>query len=130
MAKVKEHTKIKEIRLELGYTQEQFAEIFDLSLSGYKKIESGEVKLTIDKLYILNEKLGVSADYILFDTKSELSDVWGEIHRLPDVEKWKFLMRLYTYLSKRISNESMAEKLMNCVDETVVDFLNKESKDQ
>ncbi len=130
MAKGKEHTKIKEIRLELGYTQEQFAEIFDLSLSGYKKIESGEVKLTIDKLYILNEKLGVSSDYILFDTKSELSDVWREIHRLPDVEKWKFLMRLYTYLSKRISNEPMAEKLMKCVDETVVDFLNKESKDQ
>lgn len=127
MSKVKESTKIKVIREDLGYTQEQFAEIFNLTLSGYKKMESGEVKLTMDKLYIIKEKLGLSADYVLFDTTSQLVDVWGEVYMLSDVEKWKILMRLYSYLSKKFKNESMIDELLECVDKEVEDYLDQHS---
>ncbi|MCI8372599.1 MAG: helix-turn-helix transcriptional regulator [Lachnospiraceae bacterium] len=127
MSKVKESTKIKVIREDLGYTQEQFAEIFNLTLSGYKKMESGEVKLTVDKLYIIKEKLGLSADYVLFDTTSQLVDVWGEVYMLSDVEKWKILMRLYSYLSKKFKNESMIDELLECVDNAVEDYLDQQS---
>lgn len=127
MSKVKESTKIKVIREDLGYTQEQFAEIFNLTLSGYKKMESGEVKLTVDKLYIIKEKLGLSADYVLFDTTSQLVDVWGEVYMLSDVEKWKILMRLYSYLSKKFKNESMIDELLECVDNAVEDYLDQHS---
>lgn len=61
---VDEKLKIKTVRKDLGYMQEQFAEILELSLSGYKKLESGEVHLTLDKIYLLKQKLGLSADYI------------------------------------------------------------------
>ena len=71
MSRLKENIRIKKIREDLGYTQEQFAEFLEMSLSGYKKLESGDVNLTVDKLYMLNKKFGLSADYILFDEKAE-----------------------------------------------------------
>lgn len=61
---VDEKLRIKTVRKDLGYTQEQFAEILELSLSDCKKLESGEVHLTLDKIYLLKQKLGLSADYI------------------------------------------------------------------
>ncbi len=90
-------------------------------------MESGEVKLTVDKLYIIKEKLGLSADYVLFDTTSQLVDVWGEVYMLSDVEKWKILMRLYSYLSKKFKNESMIDELLECVDNAVEDYLDQQS---
>ena len=87
MSRLKENIRIKKIREDLGYTQEQFAEFLEMSLSGYKKLESGDVNLTVDKLYMLNKKFGLSADYILFDEKAESGDVWMEICKLPKVEK-------------------------------------------
>ena len=50
MSKPKETIRLKEIRKELGYTQEKFAEIMKMSLSGYKKLESGEIRISVDKL--------------------------------------------------------------------------------
>lgn len=122
MDKPKEHSRIKMIRKSLGYTQEQFAEILDLSLSGYKKLESGDVNLTLDKIYILNKKLGLSADYILFDAKAEFNNVWAEIFKLSEREKWRVFLRLYSYLIVKIENESLIIELLKSVD-TVVDNL-------
>lgn len=122
MDKPKENSRIKMIRKSLGYTQEQFAEILDLSLSGYKKLESGEVNLTLDKIYILNKKLGLSADYILFDAKAEFNNVWAEIFKLSEREKWRVFLRLYSYLIVKIENESLIIELLKSAD-TVVDNL-------
>lgn len=123
MSRLKENIRIKKIREDLGYTQEQFAEFLEMSLSGYKKLESGDVNLTVDKLYMLNKKFGLSADYILFDEKAESGDVWMEICKLPKVEKWYMLMRLYAYLSARTEREMLIRELMEKVDESVDSFL-------
>lgn len=117
-----ENARIKAVREDLQFTQEQFAEIFEISLSGYKKIESGEVHLTVDKLYMLKEKLGLSADYVLFDEKGTISDVWLEACKLPPVEKWQMLMRLYAYLSRKTDDENVLKKLMEKIDKTVAEF--------
>lgn len=55
---VDEKLRIKTVRKDLGYTQEQFAEILERSLSGYKKLESGEVHLTLDKICLLKQEHG------------------------------------------------------------------------
>ena len=123
MSRLKENIRIKKIREDLGYTQEQFAEFLEMYLSGYKKLESGDVNLTVDKLYMLNKKFGLSADYILFDEKAESGDVWMEICKLPKVEKWYMLMRLYAYLSARTEGEMLIRELMEKVDESVDSFL-------
>ncbi len=124
---VNEKLRIKTVREDLGYTQEKFAEILELSVSGYKKLESGEVHLTLDKIYLLKQKLGLSADYILYDEKAALNDVWMEICKLPIEEKWLMLMRMYAYLSKRTENEDMVGKLMKSVDDAVNNFLDTQN---
>lgn len=122
-----ENVRIKTVREDLEYTQEQFAEIFELSLSGYKKLESGEVHLTLDKVYMLKERLGLSADYVLFDEKETLRDVWLETCKLPTTEKLQMLMRLYAYLSRRTDDEAVLKELMKRVDEVVAEFMEKNS---
>lgn len=118
-----ENVRIKTVREDLEYTQEQFAEIFELSLSGYKKLESGEVHLTLDKIYMLKERLGLSADYVLFNEKHTLDDVWLETCKMSSAQKWQMLMRLYAYLSRRTDDEAVLKELMKRVDEVVDDFM-------
>lgn len=119
----KQNERLKIVREELGYTQEQFAEIMEMSLSGYKKIERGEVKLSLEKIYILNKKLGLSADYILFGKKPEFGEVWMEACKLSDLEKWKTFMRLYSYLSKKLKNTPEIYEMLEIVDRDVSQWL-------
>lgn len=124
MRKPKAGNRVKMIRQTLGLTQEQLAEVLDLSLSGYKKLESGEVNLTLDKIYALNEKFGLSANYILFDEQAEIQDVWIEISKLSETEKLQMLLRLYAYSVQNIKDESQIKELIKRVDKVVTDFLN------
>lgn len=65
----KNDTRIRTIRKDLGYTQEQFAEIMDMSISAFKRLDNGKTKLSIEKIYLLVERLNLSADYILYGKK-------------------------------------------------------------
>ena len=64
MEKLEAAKRLHQVRKNLGITQQKFAEILDISLSAYKKIESGENCVSLNSLRILNRELGVSADYI------------------------------------------------------------------
>lgn len=101
---------VKRIREELGLTQEQFAEELNMSLSGYLKLERGLVNLSIDKVFTIKSKYGLSADYILFGDTSELDEKWTAAFRLPQVEKVNFFLRMYAYLSGIYGEESIIKK--------------------
>jgi transcriptional regulator with XRE-family HTH domain len=58
--------RIKERREFLGYTQEQFAESIDLSVSSYTKIENAFQKPSLDTLIRVSEKLNITLDFIVF----------------------------------------------------------------
>ena len=60
--------KIKTRRAEYGYTQEQFSEIINISLSSYSKIENGFQKPSLDTLIKIAAKLNLSLDYLIFDS--------------------------------------------------------------
>lgn len=71
--------RLKNIRKKLDLTQENMAEIFDISTVAYKKLENGQNNITVKGLRRLNEKLNVSSDYILFGTHDKLDDTWKNI---------------------------------------------------
>lgn len=119
MSKPKQTIRLKEIRKELGYTQEKFAEIMKMSLSGYKKLESGEIRKSVDKLFMLNERLGLSADYVLYDEKPQPKDVWIEVCKLPDIERWRIFLRLYSYLSNNSKDDAQLDEMMKKVDKVL-----------
>lgn len=74
--------RIKEIREEMHMTKEQFAKKLGLSGQHLGLIERGKNHISIEKLKILCDLSGLSADYILFgkdknilnDTKNILSE--------------------------------------------------------
>lgn len=92
-----EYNNLKKIRQELGKTQQEFAESINMSVSGYGKLERGAVNLSMDKVYAIKKEYGLSADYILFDDKSEVDDVWTAVFRLPEQEKMRLLIRMIAY---------------------------------
>jgi len=121
------NSKLKKLRKELGYTQVQFADILSMSLSGYKKVEYGYVQVTTDKIELLNEKFGISADDILFEPKNEYIAVWEEASHLSEEEKWMMFFRMYVYLSKKSRDEEKMLEMMKHVDHAVEEFLAQNS---
>ncbi len=49
--------KLKEFRIRKGYTQENVAELLEMSLTNYANIEQGKTKVNLDKLAKIAEKL-------------------------------------------------------------------------
>ena len=58
--------RLRQIRENAGLTQEQFSEILEISLSAYKKVESGENQVSLSSLRKLYKEMSVSVDFILF----------------------------------------------------------------
>lgn len=64
---------IKEYREKIGYSLEYMGTKLDISSVSYSKIEKGETKLTIDRLYTIAEILNISVSYILdIEAKNEI----------------------------------------------------------
>lgn len=60
---------IKQARLANGLSQEEFAEILDVSSTHVKHMESGHRKPSVDMLFLICEKTGMSIDKILFSSE-------------------------------------------------------------
>jgi transcriptional regulator with XRE-family HTH domain len=81
--------RIKKHRKLIGYTQEQFAEIIELSASSYTKIENAFQKPALDTLVNIAEKMKVSLDYLVFggdQDKPTVQDVVNTVFEFADVD--------------------------------------------
>ena len=91
--------RIRQIRERAGFTQEQFAEILGISLSGYKKIENAENQISLNGLRKLERKLQVSADYILFGANESPDVMWERIQNCTDSDKLYLMIKLLFYFA-------------------------------
>lgn len=60
-------------------------------------MERGDVRIPIDKLVLIEERLNVPAEYIIFGKKDEFDELWLKSQMLSDKDKLRFFMRLYSY---------------------------------
>ena len=69
--------RIKNRRESLGFTQEGFCEVINLSASSYTKIENAFQRPALDTLIKIAQHLNLSLDYIVFGNESieEITDV-------------------------------------------------------
>ncbi|MBO5303970.1 MAG: helix-turn-helix transcriptional regulator [Lachnospiraceae bacterium] len=77
-----------------NYTQENMAEILDISLKHYSEVERGITGLSIEKLIFLSERFDISLDYLLKGNSAEpsLPSPMSEIYQTcPDDRKPYFL---------------------------------------
>jgi len=97
--------RIKQRRAELHFTQEQFAEIIDITAGSYTKIENAYQRPSLDTLIKISQNLNVSLDYLVF----------GNTEKQPgDIEKDIILSFLDRYGADMIVQaKDMLENLLN-----------------
>lgn len=100
--------RLRNVRIQLGYTQEKFAEILDVACSTYKKIEKGESGITVTQLRLLKAKLDISIDYLLFGDSKDFDKTWMNVQNLDENDKICLFLRLHAYLkdNSRIALEA------------------------
>jgi transcriptional regulator with XRE-family HTH domain len=58
-------TRFRQIRLELGYTQEQMSAFFGLRRAGYRRYEGGETMPGLQALKMLSDNFNVSMEWLI-----------------------------------------------------------------
>lgn len=67
--------RLRTVRMNLGISQSDMAEVLEISDEQYRKIESGSSGLTVEKVRILYEKLSIDPSYLLVGKNSEDFDL-------------------------------------------------------
>lgn len=102
--------RLKNIRNNLNLTQEQFAELLDISIQTYKNMESEKGKISMNTLRKMKSKLDFSTDYLLFDENSELEYVWTQVLTLTAIEKQILLLRLLQSITSKNAEAMLKDK--------------------
>lgn len=102
------------LREQLGYTQEQFAEKLDISVSTVKKMETGEYNISLDTQRKIKKTFdNVSMEYLLFGERKGINELWAQILALDEWEKLIIFQRLFAYFGfddKTIANRDIDEE--------------------
>ena len=123
--------RLRDIRHQQNLTQEQFAEMLDISTQLYKKMETGENNITLSTLNKMKNKLNFSADYLLFGEKDTLIEVWDKALTLGSMDKQLLLFKLFCEVSlnnSQIEFKEAAEKY-NMIFEKIKESLNDWDED-
>lgn len=126
--------RLRAIRHQLNLTQEQFAEILDISTQLYKKMESGENNVTLNTLNKMKNKLNFSADYLLFGEKETLIEIWDKALTLESMDKQILLFKLFCEVSlnnSQVEFRETAEKYTKVFEKIkeMLDDLDKDGKE-
>lgn len=92
--------RLRQIRENMGLTQEQFAEILGISVSAYKKVESGKNNISLSGLRLLHKEMNISADHVLFGENKSIENTWEAILNCSETDKLFLLLRLIVYFTK------------------------------
>ncbi len=91
--------RLKKMRKDLGYSQEEFAEILEINITTYKKIERYNRRISLNNYKMMRKKLNLSVDYILSGGDGTQLGAWyGEIN-FPEEDTRVRLLRVYRFLS-------------------------------
>ncbi|MCM1158869.1 MAG: helix-turn-helix transcriptional regulator [Bacteroidales bacterium] len=114
--KIASGQRLKILREQLGYTQEQFAEKLDISVSTVKKMETGEHNISLDTQRKLRAAFEhISIEYLLFGEQREISDIWAQIMVLDEWDKLILFQRLLAHFGlndKTLANKEIDEEKM------------------
>ncbi len=108
-AKVDTGKRLKKLRESLGYTQEKMAEVLEVSVTLYKKMENGSYNISVKSLRRLKEIFNVSIDYLMFGEQISFDRIWMLLQSSRNSVKLKLLLRLLLYFQKDCG-ESFVEK--------------------
>lgn len=112
--------RIKQARINRGLTQEEMAEILDLSVTHYQNIEYGKYNIGNKHLAKICNLFNLSADYILFNKETaEMNfDVFYE--KLLPEERVELLIKIISRIYKDKSNQygDVLDKMLQMIRES------------
>lgn len=73
---------IKSSRVQMGFSQEQLAEMLDITPTHVKHLESGHRRPSVELLFTLAEALHFSVDQIIFPMDTQKEELRMQINRL------------------------------------------------
>lgn len=117
--------RVREIRQKIGITQEQFSEKLEISLSAYKKLESGENQISLDSLRKMAEHFNVSIDYVLFGKRPNVDEVWKMLLNCSEEDKMVSLVRLWNYFGMLQKGRYPSDEEQISSDEIVLQMIKK-----
>jgi len=92
--------RIRQLRVQAGYTQQKIAEMLNVDRSSYSRVESGNNGCSVDLLVQLSKLFDVSIDYIVLgNAENDVSTLEYKAQLMRDIEKLvdqleKFILRL------------------------------------
>ena len=92
--------RVQDFRMKNALLQKEVASTLDMSLSGLKKIETGQANVTVPFLMKMREEYGMSADYALYGETKSVDDILDYTSCLEYKDKLLLFVRLFTYLSE------------------------------
>ena len=97
--------RIRACRLQSNLTQENMAEILDVSVKHYSEVERGITGLSVEKLIYLSHLFNVSLDYLLKGDgeAAALPCILVEVYRTCPDEKKEHLIELAKSLNKLLA---------------------------
>lgn len=98
--------RLRIIRIQLNYTQEQLAEILGISTPYYGKVERGVYGLSLEKLVLVNKKLDVDINFLLTGIKRCDFSLDKVINECPKEKRYDLeqLIKYAANLVKEIEN--------------------------
>ncbi len=120
--------RLRQIRENADLTQEQFSEVLGISLSAYKKVESGENQVSLSSLRNLYKKMSVSVDFVLFGENQKLSGVWESVLNCSETDKMFLLLKLLVYFTKMKKSTFSLKEEQSEENEEILQILNQLQK--
>lgn len=97
---IERSNRLRTIRENLKLTQEAMAEVLEISVDAYGKIENGINGVSYNVLSNYKKNLGISADYILFGDYASREEVWDLIMNCKEKDKMFLMFQLVNYFSQ------------------------------
>lgn len=106
--------KMRDLRLKLGFTQQDMANELYWDVSSYQKIESGKTLMTLDKAVQLHRNYNVDLNYFIAGDPLDSEDVIIHVlENAPKDQSSEMIVRLLEYMIRIIK---MSQKKGNETD--------------
>lgn len=115
--------RLRTIRKNARLTQEEFSEQIGISVSAYKKVETGENQLSIDCLSKIAQQMEVTSDYVLFGKKEKADEAWNLFMNCSERDKVFLFLRMFNYFTKIRGEKHVTQDMQVAYDEKLLEFL-------
>ena len=97
--------RLKEFRENGKYTQEQFAEVLEVNVEHYRRLENGKYALSLKKLETLSKTYNLNLDYLITGTKDSWEfNVEAYLANCDRDQRNDFIERVLLYMKNLMLN--------------------------